>query len=326
MAKSKKAKKEKAQDFQKPKLKVGKAKPKSANFTDTSFQSRCKIFGKQARQLTECSLFLAISVPQQSLATAPKTLASLFAHHLSLCASKSVSQRTESLAHLTALIERGRPPQPLSAFLPRVAPLLHDASLAVRSNTLKLFCALPQQDVEQCAATILLYVRAGMVSLAAGVQLSSLDAMEWLLENAALQVVSTWDGWVGTLETFEAVLRWNFDRTQDAANVAAKALRVLAIFLARGLTQTCDFASVEAEDARRGFPYTNFPQMMVSRSVCLMAEFMEGFGSLDVSSRRTIFEKSMPKFKENLQRAKNEGGSVGREAAGCMKALESFFF
>lgn len=27
---------------QKPKYKVGKAKPKAANFTDTSFQSRCQ--------------------------------------------------------------------------------------------------------------------------------------------------------------------------------------------------------------------------------------------------------------------------------------------
>jgi len=41
MAKSAKAKKEKKKDFQKPKLKVGKTKPKAANFTDTSFKARC---------------------------------------------------------------------------------------------------------------------------------------------------------------------------------------------------------------------------------------------------------------------------------------------
>jgi pre-rRNA-processing protein IPI1 len=42
MAKSSKAKKEKKQDFRKPKLKVGKTKAKAANFTDTSFKAKCK--------------------------------------------------------------------------------------------------------------------------------------------------------------------------------------------------------------------------------------------------------------------------------------------
>jgi hypothetical protein len=41
MGKSAKAKKEAKQSFQKPKLKVGKTKAKSDNFTDTSFKSKC---------------------------------------------------------------------------------------------------------------------------------------------------------------------------------------------------------------------------------------------------------------------------------------------
>ena len=40
MGSSTKKKKEKKKDFQKPKLKVGKAKTKAANFTDTSFKSK----------------------------------------------------------------------------------------------------------------------------------------------------------------------------------------------------------------------------------------------------------------------------------------------
>lgn len=39
---SAKRKKEKAKDFQKPKLKVGKAKPKASNATDTSFRAKCE--------------------------------------------------------------------------------------------------------------------------------------------------------------------------------------------------------------------------------------------------------------------------------------------
>lgn len=42
MGSSSKKKKEKQKDFQKPKLKVGKAKPKADNFTDTSFKAKCE--------------------------------------------------------------------------------------------------------------------------------------------------------------------------------------------------------------------------------------------------------------------------------------------
>jgi len=41
MGSSAKRKKEKAKDFQKPKLKVGKARPKNTNATDTSFAAKC---------------------------------------------------------------------------------------------------------------------------------------------------------------------------------------------------------------------------------------------------------------------------------------------
>lgn len=42
MGSSTRKKKEKQKDFKKPKLKVGKAKAKPANFTDTSFKSKCE--------------------------------------------------------------------------------------------------------------------------------------------------------------------------------------------------------------------------------------------------------------------------------------------
>ena len=41
MGSSAKRKREKKQDFQKTKLKVGKTKPKASNFTDTSFRAKC---------------------------------------------------------------------------------------------------------------------------------------------------------------------------------------------------------------------------------------------------------------------------------------------
>ena len=227
-------------------------------------------------------------------------------------------------------------------------------SSAVRSNTLKLLRALPQQDVQQQASKILLYVRAGMASLSIGVQLTSLDAMEWLIENAGLQMVRNRGGWIDTLQTFKVMLLWNsgkssgkdtatYDswsgstnatpiRKPESDNVVAKALRVLSLFLSAGLSQTRDLASIQAEDTRRNFPYTNFQQFMISQdqdsfvSVRLIMDSTTGGETseyLDVEGRRRLFEESMRKlFKECLEREKKAGGSIGREASNCVKALE----
>lgn len=43
MGSSVKKKRDKKKDFQKPKLKVGKTRPKADNFTDTSFKAKCKL-------------------------------------------------------------------------------------------------------------------------------------------------------------------------------------------------------------------------------------------------------------------------------------------
>lgn len=43
MGSSAKRKAEKKKDFQKPKLKVGKAAAKPSNFTDTSFRAKCML-------------------------------------------------------------------------------------------------------------------------------------------------------------------------------------------------------------------------------------------------------------------------------------------
>jgi len=192
-----------------------------------------------------------------------------------------------------------------------------------------------------------------MASLSVGVQLTSLDAMEWLIENAGLQVVKSRGGWMDTLQTFKVMLLWNsgkssgkdtttYDawsgstnttsgRKPESDNVVAKALRVLSLFLSAGLSQTRDLAPIQAEDARRNFPYTNFQQFMISQdqdsfaSVRLIMDSTGGGSSeyLDVEGRRRLFEESMWKlFKECLEREKKAGGSVGREASSCAKVLE----
>ena len=50
MTKSNKHKNERKKDFQKEKLKVGKARPKNTNATDTSFAARCTNHGYAAKK------------------------------------------------------------------------------------------------------------------------------------------------------------------------------------------------------------------------------------------------------------------------------------
>ncbi|TDZ21321.1 Pre-rRNA-processing protein IPI1 [Colletotrichum orbiculare MAFF 240422] len=129
MGSSNKKKKEKAKDFAKPKFKVGKAKAKPANFTDTSFKAKSIVMG------------------QQSLSTEAPDAGVQFKHQLSLAStSRSEKQRKESLAHLTSQVASGNNPIGTANILSKLLPLISDAAGPVRSQLLKLFRALPEQE------------------------------------------------------------------------------------------------------------------------------------------------------------------------------------
>ncbi|KAL4805794.1 Rix1 complex component [Aspergillus unguis] len=195
MGASTKRKKEKQKDFQKPKLKVGKAKGKPENFTDTSFKSK------------------AITLTQQSLSLHAPSTSSQFNHHISLLSSKSDSQRRDSLAHLTTTLTSQPshlpPPQPVSLILPQLLPLLLDSNAAVRANLLKLFRALPEKDMLDHVSTMMPYIRAGMTHLAAEVRVSAVEVLGWLVGFAGGEVVGCAGGWVKTLNCFLSVLGWH---------------------------------------------------------------------------------------------------------------------
>lgn len=178
-----------------------------------------------------------------------------------------------------------------------------------------------------------------MSSLASGIQLSALEAMEWLLDSASLQLVTTRDGWLGTLQTFRSLLRWDSEssnastgNTVEQVKVTAKGLRVLALFLTAGLTQIHDVASVQAEQARRTFPFTNFSNLIISRDLDASASLRLMTAStadndktrhLNAGDRQTAFEDQHGKSLEKaLKSAKREGGAIGREASSCLHALK----
>jgi pre-rRNA-processing protein IPI1 len=223
MGSSAKRKKEKKKDFQKPKLRVGKAKPKAANFTDTSYKAKCTFHipvltcSEIVRMcILMCTLLIcstiAIVLSQQSLSLTAPTTSSQFNHHLSLLTSKSESQRRDSLAYLTSVLANPTPdtalPQPVSVVLSKLQPLILDGSPKVRDQLIKLFHVLPAADVASKAEGLLLHVRAGMLHLSQDVRRTSLEMLEWLVTVAGEAVVEAPGGWIKMVNTFLAVLGW----------------------------------------------------------------------------------------------------------------------
>ena len=104
---------------QKQKLKVGKARPKAENHTDTSFRSK------------------AITLSQQLDINAPSQTA-VFVHQVSLLSSRSDTSRKDALGYLTTYVASlnsgANLPVTTSSFLNSLCPLILDGSPGVRNN------------------------------------------------------------------------------------------------------------------------------------------------------------------------------------------------
>lgn len=330
MGSSSKKKKDKAKDFQKPKLKVGKARPKNTNATDTSFAAKSIVFKQQ-------------SVSETRDPTA------VFNHNLSLLSSKTEPQRRDALQYLTAACQvAGKDlPQPAFAVVSKAQPLILDGSNGVRQQLLKLFKAL-QGDMGPLEQ-LLLYTRAGMTHLSTDIRLSALDVMEWLLQSKPGAVLACPGGWVKTIKTFQNLLSWrgglsntgatmngNWSATKAATNLGSNKLLVrqlncLATFLTAGLTPESveqDAAGLRAAD--------QFP-LWHTDAHCLPKKsnpfgFLNLFGAPrdaesevyeDAGARSAIFVEMglLASFQAGVKEAKQEGGEVGRAAALVDKAL-----
>ncbi|KAG9818184.1 rRNA processing protein Ipi1, partial [Aureobasidium melanogenum] len=328
MGSSAKKKREKKQDFQKTKLKVGKTKAKAANFTDTSFKAK------------------SIVLNQQSLSTAAPSLDQQFAHQLSLASSKTDSQRRDAINYLTNTITE-RPdnlPLPVATILPKIQPLILDASNSVRAALTKLLRALPPAHVATHVDHMLLYVRAGMTHLAAEIRNSSLDVLEWLLQTAGQELVSCAGGWLKTLHCFLTLLGWHsttqpgnwsseravsFGKPGSAASkLLIKQLNVLTMFLRAGFT---DSAGPEQALANAScFPLCSTErQVLYARSnpfrgLNLFGAPKDAENAMydDAEARKRAFDDAAVRaVARGIQAAKKEGGEIGRAASGLEKAL-----
>ncbi|KAK6441785.1 rRNA processing protein [Oleoguttula sp. CCFEE 5521] len=331
MGSSAKKKREKKSDFKKTKLKVGKARPKNTNATDTSFAAK------------------SIVLKQQSLSESGRDPSTIFNHNLSLLASKADTQRRDALAWLTnAIPATADLPQPASAILSKTQPLILDGTASVRSQLLKLLRVLPYNQLGPLDQ-MLLYTRAGMSHLSGDIKLSSLDVLDWLIEAQAESVVSCAGGWVKTLETFQTLLSWDaqgagsltgdgkWTTTKPTTSLGSSELLVhqlntLTTFLNAGLAKPVRNEDLLAIRAAQVYPLTHF-------DAHLMPTKSNPYGYLNLFGKPRDSESEMYEdpeerqealvasgmyraFVQGVAEARKEGGEVRRAAASVTKALQ----
>ncbi|KAF2798900.1 pre-rRNA-processing protein-like protein ipi1 [Melanomma pulvis-pyrius CBS 109.77] len=326
MGSSAKRKKEKKQDFQKQKLRVGKGKLKAANATDTSFKAK------------------SIALKQQSLSANAPSVEAQCAHHLALLNHKSDTQRRDSLAFLTTAIVNNAPgtplPQPSSVILPAVQRLVLDGSNKVREQLLKLLQSLPKGDIASHSDQLLLHTRAGMTHLAAEIRVFALDVLEWLLGAAADEVVSCAGGWVKMLKCFLGLLGWqtdtsgkwstpkSFGKAGGDTKVQVKQMGALALFLKAGLVP---LTVAPIDLSGNGFPLWQTEHHVLSQRSNAYAH-LNLFGAPrdeeaemyeDREDRQRVFhERAELAIVAGLEQATKGGGELGRAAAHLRKIVK----
>lgn len=323
---------------QKAKLKVGKAKPKAANFTDTSFKAKCKINSSLNIEYSELIVFSAIVLTQQSLSANAPSVAAQCAHHLSLLNHKSDTQRRESLAYLTTAITCNPPgtplPQPPSVIIPAVQRLILDGSKGVRQQLLKLLQCLPPEEIASHSDQLLLHTRAGMTHLATDIRIYALDVLEWLLGVAGDEVVSCAGGWVKMLKCFLGLLGWqndtsgkwsvtkSFGKAGGDAKVQARQINVLALFLRTGLVPSQNALPVSVGESR--FPLWQTGHHMLSERSNAFAHLNLFGASRDEEAemyedredrQRVLHDRAEAAIVVGLEQATKGGGELGRAAA-----------
>lgn len=236
-------------------------------------------------------------------------------------------------------------PQPVSILLPKLLPLILDGSSGVRTQLQKLFRVLPTQEVENHAADLLPYLRAGMTHLSTDIRSSTVEILSWLLEVAGSEAVSCPGGWVKTLNCFLSVLGWHpktsgkwsankpsMNRAGTEAKTIARALQVLTQFLTSGMVQPAEAAVTiigEGEE-ELGFPLWNTDQHFLPKKTNPFG-YLNLFGAPmdeedamldDREDRVRVFDKGYRQpIERGLDDCRKEGGEVGRAAVVVSRIL-----
>ncbi|KAI9675846.1 MAG: Testis-expressed sequence 10 protein [Trizodia sp. TS-e1964] len=275
-----------------------------------------------------------IILTSQSLHTTLPLASASLTHHLSCLSSKSSSQRHDSLTHILPHTHSA----PLPILLPPLLPLVLDGSRSVRATLLRVLHALPA-SISDHVESLLLYIRAGMTHLAAGIRTDAVQVLSWLLKSAGADVVAAPGGWRKTLAAFMALLGWesssaskstasggSFAKAGSAFRPDAASLLVLGEFLHLGL------ASPPSEPGDAGaqvFPLRGIawrlrpPLAHAYAHLDLFGGVQDEEGAMleEKEDRERVFRPYKTGFEKGLDAAAREGGDIGRAAAKVRKGL-----
>ncbi|GAA5941763.1 Ipi1p [Sporobolomyces koalae] len=187
MPKSAKHKKERAADFKKAKLKLGKGKQIANNATNTSFTAK------------------TIALPNQSLHEAPKDVPTsrrnlTLSELLVQSRHYSVPVKREALTEILQLVT-AHPyllNQNLLALTTSIAHLIADASPSVRTASRNLLAHiadnLPPQSLVSVSQGLVLFTLSALSNLDETIRIDALKVLDLLLEKIPHEIVRGWDG------------------------------------------------------------------------------------------------------------------------------------
>lgn len=233
-------------------------------------------------------------------------------------------------------------PLPTAILLPNLLPLILDGSSSVRKQLIKLLRCLPAEDVRDRVESALLYARAGMTHLAEEIRSDTVDLVQWLVEIAGLETVSSPGGWVKMLVAFMSMMGWartcgdskwtaaSRSTFGKAGKALPKQMIVLSQFLSVGLRDEATLAGeISSQSKWSGIWDTErhlFPQKSDAYA------HLNLFGSTrdeeskmyrDREDRQRIFAKRFLKdIEQGVESARKEGGEAGRAAAILSKTLK----
>ncbi|KAJ8611595.1 hypothetical protein MRB53_037898 [Persea americana] len=334
-------------DFAKPKLRVGKPAAKAANHTSISFRAG-------AIHLPSSSL--SATAPTVSASFTHNL--SLLKHPSDRTRKEALAALANALQALpagTSLPEPGA-----AVVLTKLQPLMLDASSGVRNGTLKLLRMVPPTDVEREVEGLLLYTRAALTHLSAEVRVSGVEALDWLVETCASAVVGCKGGWWKTFNVLLGLLGWSaaptassfatnagLDGTHKSVQARdksgwtssgqtvtaklgtndktiARQILVLGHFLAAGLTSKPAPSSAEQDAFAIMRPHLlpTKPNAFAHLNLFGILRDEESEMYDDVEERTRVWENNFkPQVRAGLERARKEGGELGRAAVEVWKSV-----
>jgi pre-rRNA-processing protein IPI1 len=326
-----KKKREKAKDFAKTKLKVGKTAAKPANYTDTSFVAK------------------TISLPNQTLSRNIDSEADLI-KRLTLVKHHSNNTRKETLM----FIQQHLPDNPSSykQILNAIVPLILDQSQSVRVALQELLITASEKQpnlMELHARSIILFIHSAMTHINGPIRNDACKFLDVLIKYGPDSLVRS--SWVKTLKSYFTVLNWTLNDTKQSVSFAvttsnintnsSKAKKVavesLVKFIRVGAfpkdeeTQAKEIICSSAMTSKYLFPTTPQPfahlKLFTRELTATSGESSANNTAIDLNAscedyetrRKILKEFFLPQMGKQLVNLVKEGGDLGKAA----KSLEN---